>query len=149
MSLEKEVMSKMKEAMKAKDSTSLESLRAIKTAITMAKTETGADSISDDQELKILQKLVKQRKDSAQLYKEQGREDLADPELAQAEVIEGFLPAQLSPEELESEVQAIIDQTGATSMKDMGKVMGMASKKLGGSADGKSISTVVKKLLNS
>lgn len=149
MSLEKEVMSKMKEAMKAKDSTSLESLRAIKTAITMAKTETGADSISDDQELKILQKLVKQRKDSAQLYKEQDREDLADPELAQAAIIEGFLPAQLSPEELESEVQAIIDQTGATSMKDMGKVMGMASKKLGGSADGKSISTVVKKLLNS
>ncbi|MDA8596009.1 GatB/YqeY domain-containing protein [Flavobacteriaceae bacterium] len=149
MSLEKEVMSKMKEAMKAKDSISLESLRAIKTAITMAKTETGADSISDDQELKILQKLVKQRKDSAQLYKEQGREDLANPELAQAAIIEGFLPAQLSPEELENEVQAIIDQTGASSMKDMGKVMGLASKNLGGSADGKSISTVVKKLLNS
>jgi len=149
MSLEKEVMIRMKEAMKAKDSLSLESLRAIKTAITMAKTETGADEISQDQELKILQKLVKQRKDSAQLYNEQGRSDLADPELAQAAVIEKFLPAQLTTEELEREVQSIIDQTGATSMKDMGKVMGLASKKLGGSADGKSISTVVKKLLNS
>lgn len=150
MSLEKDIMTKMKEAMKAKDTVALESLRAIKSAILLAKTESGAsEGLTEDAELKILQKLVKQRKDSAVLYTEQGREDLAEPELAQAAVIEQFLPAQLSQEELEAAVQEIINQTGATSMKDMGKVMGMASKQLGGSSDGKSISTAVKKLLNS
>ncbi|MGB0836534.1 MAG: GatB/YqeY domain-containing protein [Flavobacteriaceae bacterium] len=150
MSLEKDIMTKMKEAMKAKDTVALESLRAIKSAILLAKTESGAsEGLTEGAELKILQKLVKQRKDSAVLYTEQGREDLAEPELAQAAVIEQFLPAQLSQEELEAAVQEIINQTGATSMKDMGKVMGMASKQLGGSSDGKSISTAVKKLLNS
>ena len=150
MSLEKNVMTKMKEAMKAKDTVALESYRAIKTAITMAKTESGSSTeLSADKELQLLQKLVKQRKDAAQLYLDQNRSDLADPELAQAKVIEQFLPAQLSPEELEAKVVEIIENLGASSMKDMGKVMGAASKTLGGAADGKSISTVVKKLLNS
>ena len=150
MSLEKNVMTKMKEAMKAKDTVALESYRAIKTAITMAKTESGSSTeLSADKELQLLQKLVKQRKDAAQLYLDQNRSDLADPELAQAKVIEQFLPAQLSPEELEAKVAEIIENLGASTMKDMGKVMGVASKTLGGSADGKSISTVVKKLLNS
>lgn len=150
MSLEKNVMTKMKEAMKAKDTVALESYRAIKTAITMAKTESGSSTeLSADKELQLLQKLVKQRKDAAQLYLDQNRSDLADPELAQAKVIEQFLPAQLSPEELEAKVAEIIENLGASTMKDMGKVMGAASKTLGGSADGKSISTVVKKLLNS
>ena len=150
MSLEKNIMTKMKEAMKAKDSVALESLRAIKSAILLAKTETGSsDGLSEEQEVKMLQKLVKQRKDSAALYNEQGRADLAEPEIAQAAVIEQFLPAQMSTEELTEEISQIIANLGASGMKDMGKVMGFASKKLGGSADGKSISSVVKALLNS
>lgn len=150
MSLEKNIMTKMKEAMKAKDSVALESLRAIKSAILLAKTETGSsDGLSEEQEVKMLQKLVKQRKDSATLYNEQGRADLAEPEIAQAAVIEQFLPAQMSTEKLTQEISQIISDMGASGMKDMGKVMGVASKKLGGSADGKSISSVVKGLLNS
>jgi len=148
MSLQGELMSKMKDAMKAKDSVALESLRAIKSEILLAKTKSGAtEDLSDEEELKIIQKLVKQRKDSATLYSEQGREDLAAPELAQVEIISQFLPEQISEDELKNIISKIISTTGAVGMKDMGKVMGMASKKLAGKADGKTISNVVKQLL--
>ncbi|MGY6648968.1 GatB/YqeY domain-containing protein [Wenyingzhuangia sp. IMCC45574] len=148
MGLSKDVMAKMKEAMKAKDSVALESLRAIKSAILLAQTETGSkEEISEEAEIKLLQKLVKQRKDSATLYTEQGREDLAEPELAQAEIISQFLPEQLGEEELKAIITEIIAETGASSMKEMGKVMGAASQKLAGKADGKAISAMVKQLL--
>ena len=128
MSLQKEVMDAMKIAMKAKDSQALEALRAVKSALLLAQTESGAkEEVSQEVELKILQKQVKQRKDSAVIYKEQGREDLAAPELAQAAIIEQFLPAQLSDEDVAKVVDAIIAQTGASSMKEMGKVMGLAN----------------------
>ena len=148
MSLQQEVMSKLKEAMKAKDATALEALRAIKSAILLAQTESGASSdLSEDQELKLLQKLVKQRKDSAAIFMEQERQDLAQPELDQAAVIEQFLPEPLSEDEIEKVVVATISQVGAEGMKDMGKVMGIVSKELAGQADGKTISTIVKKNL--
>lgn len=141
-------MSAMKEAMKAKDTTSLEALRAIKSAILLAQTEQGASGeLSSDEEIKILQKLVKQRKDSALLYQQQNRTDLAEPELAQAAVIEQFLPEQLGMEEIREIVSSIITQLGATGMQDMGKVMGLASKEMAGKADGKTISNIVKDLL--
>ena len=150
MSLEIKINQDIKDAMKAKEREKLESLRAIKAALLMAKTEKGAsDEISEDAELKILQKLVKQRKDSAQIYKEQNREDLAEKELAEASVIEKYLPEQMSDEELTEKVKAIIEQVGAKSMADMGRVMGMASKQLAGKADGKAIADKVKLLLNS
>ncbi|GET45251.1 GatB/YqeY domain-containing protein [Capnocytophaga felis] len=149
MSLQTKVMDALKEAMKAKDSVALESLRAIKSAILLAKTEAGAsEELSETEELKILQKLVKQRNDSAALYTSQGRNDLAEPELAQAAVIEKFLPKQLSEQEIIAEISAIISSVGASGMKDMGKVMGVATQKLAGKADGKLISTVVKNLLS-
>ena len=149
MSLQKEIMIKLKEAMKAKDTVALESLRAIKSAILLAQTESGAgNELTEDQELKMLQKLVKQRKDSAAIFIEQGREDLAKPELAQSAVIEQFLPEPLSEEEIEKVVLATIESVGATNMKDMGKVMGIVSKELAGQADGKTISTLVKKNLS-
>ena len=149
MSLQDQVMAKMKEAMKAKDTNALASLRAIKSAILLAQTESGAkEDLSEDQELKLLQKLVKQRKDSATIFKEQGREDLAKPELEQAAVIEEFLPEQMSEEEIEKEIDIIINKTGASGMKDMGKVMGMASSQLAGKADRKTISTIVKRKLS-
>lgn len=149
MSLQDQVMTELKAAMRAKDAVKLEALRAIKSGILLAQTETGSkEEISEEEELKLLQKLVKQRKDSAKIYKEQGREDLAQPELDQAAVIEQFLPAQLSEEEIEQKVKEIIAKTGASGMKDMGKVMGMASKELAGTADGKTISTLVKKNLS-
>ena len=142
-------MAAMKTAMKEKDTGSLEALRAVKSAILLAQTESGAKTeLSEADEVKLLQKLVKQRKDSAAIFSEQGREDLAGPELAQAAVIEQFLPAQMSVEEVTEVVKAIIAQTGASSMKDMGKVMGMASSKLGGQSDGKTISGIVKQLLS-
>ena len=147
MSLEKDVMTQMKAAMKAKDAAALEALRAVKSAILLAKTENSQQDLSEEQEIKILQKLVKQRKDSAILYREQNREDLAEPEEKQAEVIAQFLPEQLSEAEIEAKVEVIIAQTGAEGMKDMGKVMGLASKELAGKADGKTISMVVKKKL--
>ena len=148
MSLQKELMVKMKEAMKSKDSVALESLRAIKSEILLMNTKSGAtEELSKEDEIKLLQKLVKQRKDSAALYLEQNRKDLADPELAQVEIISQFLPAQMSEDELKNIIAEIISSTGATSMKDMGKVMGMASKNLAGKADGKAISNVVKQLL--
>ena len=149
MSLQKSVMTKMKEAMKIKDAVALESLRAIKSELLLVQTKSGAsESLSEEEEIKLLQKLVKQRKDSAALYTEQGRDDLAAPELAQAEVIAQFLPEQMGEEELKQVIAEIIGTTGASGMKDMGKVMGMASKQLAGKADGKTISTVVKQLLS-
>ena len=149
MSLQTKVMEALKEAMKAKDTVALESLRAIKSAILLAKTEAGAaEELSEADELKLLQKLVKQRKDSAALYAQQGRNDLAEPELAQMAVIEKFLPAQLSEAEVETALRGIINQVGATTPKDMGKVMGVATKQLAGKADGKLISDIVKRLLS-
>lgn len=149
MSLQEKVMTRMKEAMRAKDATSLEALRAVKSALLLAQTESGTkEEISEEQELKMLQKLVKQRKDSAAIYKEQGREDLAQPELDQAAVIEAFLPEQISEEEIEKVVTSIIEKEGATGLQDMGKIMGIASKELAGKADGKTISMVVKRKLS-
>ncbi len=148
MSLETKIMEQMKDAMRAKDAVALEALRAIKSAIILAKTETGAsEAISEEDEVKLLQKLVKQRKDSAAIYTEQGRVDLADPELAQVAVIEKFLPAQLSEAEVEAVVAKLIAAGGFSGMGAMGQVMGIASKELVGQTDGKTISTVVKKLL--
>lgn len=149
MTLQNNIMDQMKTAMKAKDTVALESLRAIKSAILIAQTESGAkEELSQEEEIKLLQRLVKQRKDSANIYIEQGRQDLADPELAQVAVIEKFLPAQMSEEEVETVVKKIIADNGFSGMADMGKVMGIASKELAGSADGKTISTAVKKALS-
>lgn len=148
MALFDQVSNDIKEAMKAKDKVRLETLRNIKKYFIEAKTAPGAnDTLEDDAALKILQKLAKQGTESANLYKEKGREDLAEEELAQVRVIEGYLPKQMSPEELETALKEIIAEVGATSAKDMGKVMGTASKKLAGKADGKAISAVVKSLL--
>ena len=136
-------------AMKAKDKVRLEALRNIKKVFLEAKTAPGAnDELTEDAALKILVKLSKQGRDAAALYTEKGRADLAEEEAAQAAVIESYLPKQLSPEELEREIQALIAETGAASMKDMGRVMGLASKKLAGRAEGKAISEVVKRLLS-
>ena len=149
MSLENKIMNAMKESMKLKDQTSLRSLRAIKSAIIVHKTQKGSsDEITNEDELRILQKLVKQRKDSADIYQAQGRIDLAQPELDEIKVIEQFLPEAISEDEIESEVKKVIDQTGAEGMKDMGKVMGIVTKKLMGKADGKTISTIVRNNLN-
>ncbi len=135
-------------AMKAKDKMRLEALRNVKKYFIEAKTAPGAnDTIDDATALKILSKLAKQGRDTAALYTEQGRPDLAEEETAQAAIIEEYLPKALSADELEAEVKAIIAETGASSMKDMGKVMGIASKKLAGRADGKAISVLVKQLL--
>ena len=147
MSVQTEVMQQMKEAMKSKDKIALESLRALKSAFLLANTSGSGVELSEADEIKIVQKLVKQRKDSAAIFQEQDRMDLADPEIAQAKVLEQFLPAQMGEEELKAAIEAIISQTGASSMKDMGKVMGMASKQLAGKADGKAISMIVKELL--
>ncbi|MEH6681408.1 MAG: GatB/YqeY domain-containing protein [Sediminicola sp.] len=148
MGLQQRVMEEMKVAMKAKDTVALESLRAIKSALLLARTEAGAEAgLSAEEEVKMIQKLVKQRKDSAAIYVEQGRADLAEPELAQAEVIGKFLPEQLSEEEVEQVVEKIIKESGASGMKDMGKVMGIVSKELSGKADGKTISNIVKRKL--
>lgn len=150
MSLESQIMDEMKNAMRAKDTVALEALRAIKSGIILAKTEAGAsDTLSTEDEIKLLQKLVKQRKDSASIYTDQGRADLAEPELAQVAVIEKFLPAQLSEAEVEAVVVKIIAENGFTGMASMGQLMGLATKALAGKTDGKTISTVVKKLLNS
>ena len=148
MSLQNDITEGIKTAMRAKDTVTLESLRAVKSAILLAQTETGAkEEISQEDEIKLLQKLVKQRKDSAAIYIQQGRQDLADPELEQAAVIEKFLPAQLTEEEVEAVIKKIIADNNFAGMADMGKVMGIASKELAGSADGKTISNVVKKSL--
>ena len=148
MSLEAKIMDHMKEAMKAKDSVALEALRAIKSAIILAKTEAGAaDGLSEADEIKMLQRLVKMRKDSAEIFTTQNRPDLAEPELAQIAVIEKFLPAQLSEAEVEAIIAKIIAETGASGIASMGKVMGLASAQIGGQSEGKVISGIVKKLL--
>ena len=148
MSLEAKIMDQMKEAMKAKDSVALEALRAIKSAIILAKIESGAtDTLTEEQEIKMLQRLVKMRKDSAEIFTKQNRPDLAEPELAQIAVIEKFLPAQLSEEEVEAIISKIIAETGASGIASMGKVMGLATAQIGGQAEGKVISGIVKKLL--
>jgi uncharacterized protein YqeY len=148
MSLDKNMNEALKDAMKSKDQVKLRTLRAIKAAFLIAKTaEGGNGEISEDEELKIIQKLYKQRSDSYDIYVKSGRDDLAQTEKEEMEVIEEFLPKQLSDDELFAEVKKIIDQVGASSMQDMGKVMGMASKSLQGKADGKRISSVVKQLL--
>lgn len=149
MSLQAKVMEALKEAMKAKDSVALESLRAIKSAILLANTEAGAiGELSEADELKLLQKLVKQRKESATLYASQGRNDLAEPELAQIKVIEQFLPKQLSEEEVKAEISLIINELGISDIKGMGQVMKVASERLTGKADGKLIADLVKRLLS-
>lgn len=148
MDLFDQVSNDIKEAMKAKDKVRLEALRNIKKLFLEAKTAPGAnDTLTDDAALKIMQKLVKQGKDSAQIYVGQNRQDLADAELAQVKIIEAYLPQQMSAEELEAKIKEIIAQVGATSPKDMGKVMGVASKALAGQAEGRAISETVKKLL--
>ncbi|MDR1761867.1 MAG: GatB/YqeY domain-containing protein [Bacteroidales bacterium] len=148
MILTKQIAADLMTAMKNKDTNKLEALRAVKTAFILAKANIGANAeLSDDEELKIIQKLVKQRKDSASEFSAQNRSDLADKELQEAEVIATYLPAQMSVEEITKAVQGCIAQTGAQGMKDMGKVMGIVSKQLAGKADGKVISEVVKKLL--
>ena len=148
MSLEAQIMDHMKTAMKAKDTIALEALRAIKSAIIMSKTEVGAaEGLSADQEIKMLQRLVKMRKDSAEIFTAQNRPDLAEPELAQIAVIEKFLPAQLSEAEVEAIIAKIIAETGASGIASMGKVMGLATAQIGGQAEGKVISGIVKKLL--
>ena len=149
MSLQQKVMEDMKAAMRAKDAVALEALRAIKSAILLAQTESSSKDLSEKDELKILQKLVKQRRDSAQIFTEQNRADLAEPELNQAKIIEKFLPEQLSEEEITAIVKQVISDTGAVSMSDMGKVMGAANAKIAGRADGKTISTIVKRELSS
>ncbi len=148
MSLSVQLMDEIKNAMRAKDTIALEALRAIKSEILLAQTASGnKEEISEADEIKLLQKLVKTRKDSAQIFTEQNRMDLAEPELAQIAVIEKFLPAQLSEEEVEAVIAKIISETGASGIASMGKVMGIASAQLGGTAEGKTISTIVKKLL--
>lgn len=148
MALFEKVNEDIKTAMKERDKVALETLRNIKKVFLEAKTAPGANDILEDADaLKMIQKLAKQGKESAQTYIDAGRQDLADAELAQVSVIERYLPEQLSEAEIEKIVKTIIEQTGAASMKDMGKVMGMANKQLAGKADGKTISGIVKKLL--
>lgn len=147
MSMEQQIQQDIKAAMLAKEKTRLESLRAIKAAILLAKTADGSESIADEAVVKIIQKLVKQRKETAEIYRQQSREELAAQELAEAAAMEVYLPKQLSEEELEAELKKIIAQVGATGPQDMGKVMGTATKTLAGKADGRAISALVKKLL--
>ncbi|WP_294182627.1 MULTISPECIES: GatB/YqeY domain-containing protein [unclassified Sphingobacterium] len=148
MSLEIQINQDIKAAMIAKDTAKLRGLRAIKAAILLAKTEKGhAEDLNQEAEIKVLQKLVKQRRESAEIYKSQNREDLYEIEVEEEKVIEAYLPKQLSKEEVETIVKAIIAETGASSIKDMGKVMGATNQKLAGQADGKTISEVVKSLL--
>jgi len=148
MSLEIQINQDIKAAMIAKDTAKLRGLRAIKAAILLAKTEKGhAEDLNQEAEIKVLQKLVKQRRESAEIYKTQNREDLYEIEVEEEKVIEAYLPKQLSREEVETIVKAIIAETGASSIKDMGKVMGATNQKLAGQADGKTISEVVKSLL--
>ena len=148
MSLTEKIASDLITAMKAKDKVVLEAIRAAKTAFTLARTEKSGDTIlTEEEELKIIQKLVKQRRESADIYKEQNRSDLFEKEIIEAEVLEKYLPAKMSDEELLKIIKEIIVRVGAKSPADMGKVMGVASKELAGKADGKEISTKVKQLL--
>jgi uncharacterized protein YqeY len=148
MSLSIQIMDEIKTAMRAKDTVALEALRAIKSEILLAQTASGSkEEITADEEVKLLQRLVKTRKESARIFTEQNRMDLVEPELAQIAVIEKFLPAQLSEAEVEVVIAKIIAETGASGIASMGKVMGLAAAQLGGTAEGKTISTIVKKLL--
>lgn len=146
MALEEKINADIKSAMLAKDAAKLESLRAVKSAILLLKTS--VEGYTDETETKALLKMVKQRKETADLYKTQNRADLADVELAQAAIIEAYLPKQMTEEEIKAEVQKIITSVGASSPADMGKVMGVATKQLAGKADGKIVSTFVKELLS-
>jgi len=149
MSLEQKIMGELKTAMLAKDEKALRSLRAIKAAILLAKTSEGAGGeLKEDDEIKLLQKLVKQRKDSLEIFQQQNRTDLAQKEQEEIEIIEKFLPIQLSPDEIKAELTVIISEVGASSPADMGKVMGQATKRLAGKADGKTISALVKEILS-
>ncbi|MBL7734009.1 MAG: GatB/YqeY domain-containing protein [Chitinophagaceae bacterium] len=149
MSLEQKIMGELKTAMLAKDEKSIRALRAIKAAIIVAKTAEGAGGeIKAEEEIKLLQKLVKQRKDSLEIFEKQNREDLALKEREEIEVIEKFLPEQLSQDALKEIIAGIIKETGASSPAEMGKIMGLANKQLAGKADGKTISTIVKELLS-
>ncbi|AWA28836.1 glutamyl-tRNA amidotransferase [Flavobacterium magnum] len=148
MSLSTKIMDEIKTAMKAKDTVALESLRSIKSELLLAQTASGSkEDISEEEEIKLLQRLVKTRKESARIFTEQNRPDLAEPELAQVAVIEKFLPAQLSEAEVEAVISKIIADTGASGIASMGKVMGLATAQLGGTAEGKTISSIVKRLL--
>ncbi|MCC2591232.1 GatB/YqeY domain-containing protein [Chryseobacterium sp. MFBS3-17] len=148
MSLENTITEAIKTAMREKDKVALDSLRAVKAQIMLLKTEARGAEVTPEQEIAILQRMIKQRKDSYDQFTAQGRADLAEVETAQMQVIEKFLPKQLTAEELETEISGIISETGAESLKDLGKVMGVASKALAGKSDGKSISEMVKKLLS-
>ena len=148
MSLEKSIMGDLKEAMKSKDQAALRSIRAIKAAILLAKTDGSGKDLDEAGEIKMLQKLVKQRQESFDIFTKQGRDDLAAVEQEEINVIQKYLPAQLGEEEIKNIVAEIISTTGASGMKDMGKVMGMASQKLAGSADGKTLAGIVKSLLS-
>jgi len=148
MSLQAEIMVKLKEAMKSKDQVALTSLRAVKAELLLAQTASGSkEELSEADEIKLVQKLIKQRKDSAAIFTEQNRADLAEPELEQAAVIEQFLPEQFTEEEVGKIVLQAIEELGATGMKDMGKVMAAVNKEVAGQADGKTISVLVKKNL--
>ncbi|MFZ4542514.1 MAG: GatB/YqeY domain-containing protein [Saprospiraceae bacterium] len=147
MSLEEKIMQDLKEAMKAKDEAALRGIRAIKSAILIAKTDGSGNAIDEAKEIQMLQKLVKQRKESLEIYEKQNREDLAKVEMEEIAVIEKYLPKQMDTAELTEALKAIISQVGASSAKDMGKVMGAASKEFAGKADGKLISEIVKQLL--
>ncbi len=150
MNLEEKINQDIKKAMLAREKEKLEALRAVKTALLVAKTEKGAsDEMTEETEVKILQRLVKQRKESATIFEEKNRKELAEKELFEAKIIEVYLPEQMSDEELTKQVQKIIDELGAKSMADMGKVMGRASKELSGKTDGKAIADKVKLLLMS
>ncbi len=147
--LEQEINQEIKAAMLSKNEARLRGLRAIKAALLLAKTEKGAsEEITEDTEIKVLQKLAKQRRESAEIYKTQSRDDLYTIEIEELDVIEGFLPKQLSADEVQVQIKAIIESSGANSIKDMGKVMGLANKQLAGKADGKMISEIVKQLLS-
>ncbi len=149
MSLENKINEDIKKAMLAREKEKLEALRAVKTALLVAKTEKGAgETMTEDTEIKILQRLVKQRKESATVFKDQNREELAQKELYEADVIEKYLPEQMSEEKIKSIIGKIIEETGAKSMADMGKVMGIASKQLAGKAEGKLIADTVKSILS-
>lgn len=147
MALEQQIQKDIMEAMKAHNTVRTNAVRAIKSEILLAKTSGAGAEITDEDVIKLIQKLIKQRKESAAMYAQGGRQDLADNELAEAAEMEGYLPKQLSEAEVEEIVKGIIAETGASSMADMGKVMGLATKKLAGQADGRTVSTIVKKLL--
>lgn len=147
MSLEKKLMEDLKTAMKAKDQVALRSIRAVKAALMIMKTDGSGNEIDEAAEIKLIQKQVKQRKDSLEIFEKQNREDLAVKEREEIAVLEKYLPAQMSEDDIKTQVQAIISESGAAGMKDMGRVMGMANKKMAGQADGKTIASVVKALL--